>query len=398
MGPDATRLPCEWMEKASMTPTAKTPKALMTGVAIAALVGTTGALSTTAMVGPAEAAPQAGTDYVDLVAELSPSVVTIEVSKSAANARGSMTDEQEEFLEEFQERFGMPFPDAPGQGRGPGGEMRGSGTGFIVSADGRIVTNAHVIDGADEVTVTLEDGTELEAEIIGSDPATDIAVLDVEGDELPFVEFGDSEALQVGQNVIAMGNPFGLGNTVTTGIVSALGRDINSGPFDDFIQTDAAINRGNSGGPLFNEAGQVIGVNTAILSPTGGSVGVGFSVPSDLASEVVADLADDGVVERGWLGVRIQPVGEDVAMALGFEEGEGVMIADVTADTPAEEVGLQNGDIVLSVNGEEVETPRDLTRAIAIEKPGAEVEITYLRRGEEQSVTVTLGDRANLDA
>ncbi|MCE0505307.1 trypsin-like peptidase domain-containing protein [Roseivivax sp. GX 12232] len=381
-----------------MTRTTGTAQGMMAGVAVAALVGTAGAFgAATTMPAPAAAATP-GSDYVDLVAELSPAVVTIEVTKTAGGAPDEMTEEQKEFFEEFEKRFGMPFPNQPGQRGGPGGEMRGSGTGFIVSADGQVVTNAHVIDGADEVTVTLSDGRELTAEVVGSDPATDLALLDVEGEDLPFVGFGDSTALQVGQNVIAMGNPFGLGNSVSTGIVSALGRDINAGPFDDFIQTDAAINRGNSGGPLFNEAGEVVGVNTAIISPTGGSVGIGFSVPSELASEVVADLADDGTVERGWLGVRIQPVSEEVAMALGFDEGEGVMIADVTEETPAAEAGFQQGDIVTAVNGEPVETPRDLTRAIAIEKPGAEVEITYLRRGNEESVSVTLGDRADLDA
>ncbi|MHA6325113.1 S1C family serine protease [Roseivivax sp. CAU 1753] len=381
-----------------MMKTASRPQSLFTGVALAALIATGGALSLGATPTPATAAPSMGVDYVDLVAELSPAVVTIEVTKRAQTAAAEMPREQRDFMEEFQKRFGMPMPGQPGGPRGPGGDITGAGTGFIVSKDGRIVTNAHVVEGADEVTVTFEDGSEHLATIIGMDPATDIAVLDIEGDDLPFVGFGDSTSLKVGQNVIAIGNPFGLGNTVTTGIVSALGRNINAGPFDDFIQTDAAINRGNSGGPLFNEQGQVVGVNTAIISPTGGSVGIGFSVPSDLAADIVADLADDGSVERGWLGVRIQPVSDEVAMALGFDDGKGVMIADVTADTPAEDAGLKQGDIVLSVNGTAVETPRDLTRAIATERPGAEVEITYLRRGNETSVTVTLGDRANLDA
>ncbi|MEC8582751.1 MAG: trypsin-like peptidase domain-containing protein [Pseudomonadota bacterium] len=364
--------------------------------AVAALAISAAALTVGQGATPVNAAPQAGVNYIDLVAELSPSVVTIEVTKKAQKV--SAENGQQDFpWEEFQRRFGLPMPNMPGQGP-TGGEMRGAGTGFVISADGQIVTNAHVIDGADEVKVTFEDGTSYIAEVKGADNTTDIALLDIEAEGLDYVSFGDSDALKVGQNVIAMGNPFGLGNTVTTGIVSALGRDINAGPFDNFIQTDAAINRGNSGGPLFNEAGEVIGVNTAIISPTGGSVGIGFSVPSDLASDVIADLSDDGTVQRGWLGVRIQPVSEDVAMALGFEEGKGVMVADVTADTPAEKAGFKQGDIVLSVNGEEVETPRDLTRAIAIKAPGTEVEITLLRRGQEQTVSVTLGDRANVPA
>lgn len=374
----------------------KVVRKFASSTAVAALAVSAAALTVGQGATPVNAAPQAGVNYIDLVAELSPSVVTIEVTKKAQKV--SAENGQQDFpWEEFQRRFGLPMPNMPGQGPN-GGEMRGAGTGFVISADGQIVTNAHVIEGADEVKVTFEDGTSYIAEVKGSDNTTDIALLDIEAEGLDYVSFGDSDALKVGQNVIAMGNPFGLGNTVTTGIVSALGRDINAGPFDNFIQTDAAINRGNSGGPLFNEAGEVIGVNTAIISPTGGSVGIGFSVPSDLASDVIADLSDDGTVQRGWLGVRIQPVSEDVAMALGFDEGKGVMVADVTADTPAEKAGFKQGDIVLSVNGEEVETPRDLTRAIAIKAPGTEVEITLLRRGQEQTVSVTLGDRANVPA
>lgn len=374
----------------------KVVRKFASSTAVAALAISAAALTVGPGATPVNAAPQAGVNYIDLVAELSPSVVTIEVTKKAQTV--SAENGQPDFpWEEFQRRFGLPMPNMPGQGPN-GGEMRGAGTGFVISADGQIVTNAHVIEGADEVKVTFEDGTSYIAEVKGADNTTDIALLDIEAEGLDYVSFGDSDALKVGQNVIAMGNPFGLGNTVTTGIVSALGRDINAGPFDNFIQTDAAINRGNSGGPLFNEAGEVIGVNTAIISPTGGSVGIGFSVPSDLASDVIADLSDDGTVQRGWLGVRIQPVSEDVAMALGFEEGKGVMVADVTADTPAEKAGFKQGDIVLSVNGEEVETPRDLTRAIAIKAPGTEVEITLLRRGQEQTVSVTLGDRADVPA
>ena len=374
----------------------KVVRKFASSTAVAALAISAAALTVGQGATPVNAAPQAAVNYIDLVAELSPSVVTIEVTKKAQTV--SAENGQPDFpWEEFQRRFGLPMPNMPGQGPN-GGEMRGAGTGFVISADGQIVTNAHVIEGADEVKVTFEDGTSYIAEVKGADNTTDIALLDIEAEGLDYVSFGDSDALKVGQNVIAMGNPFGLGNTVTTGIVSALGRDINAGPFDNFIQTDAAINRGNSGGPLFNEAGEVIGVNTAIISPTGGSVGIGFSVPSDLASDVIADLSDDGTVQRGWLGVRIQPVSEDVAMALGFEEGKGVMVADVTVDTPAEKAGFKQGDIVLSVNGEEVETPRDLTRAIAIKAPGTEVEITLLRRGQEQTVSVTLGDRADVPA
>ena len=373
------------------------PRRTVSALAVAAMLAAGGTFGVAQVAGPAAAAPSPATDYVDLVAELSPAVVIIEVTKERQQAEMQMPQGGDgEFpWEEFMKRFGAPGQGMPHQGM-PSPEMRGAGTGFIVSEDGQIVTNAHVVSDATEVTVTLEDGREFDAEVIGSDEATDIAVLKIDGSDLPHVEFGDSSTLQVGQNVIAMGNPFGLGNTVTTGIVSALGRDINSGPFDDFIQTDAAINRGNSGGPLFNEQGQVVGINTAILSPTGGSVGVGFSVPSELAADVVADLTDDGSVERGWLGVRIKPVSEEVAQALGFDDDQGVMIEGVQSDSPADSAGLKDGDIVLSVDGEQMGGPRDLTRAIAIKRPGASVDLTVLRRGEEQSFTVDLGNWADM--
>ncbi|ETX15982.1 trypsin [Roseivivax halodurans JCM 10272] len=377
-----------------MTKANSDPRRTVSALAVAAMIAAGGTVGLTQ---GAEAAPSPGTDYVELVAELSPAVVTIEVTKERQQADMQMPQGGEgEFpWEEFMKRFGAPEQGMPHQGM-PSPEMRGAGTGFIVSDDGQIVTNAHVVSDATEVTVSLEDGREFDAEVVGTDEATDLAVLKIDAADLPHVAFGDSSTLQVGQNVIAMGNPFGLGNTVTTGIVSALGRDINSGPFDDFIQTDAAINRGNSGGPLFNEQGEVVGVNTAILSPTGGSVGVGFSVPSELAADVVADLTDDGSVERGWLGVRIKPVSEDVAQALGFDDDQGVMIEGVQSDSPAADAGLEDGDIVLTVDGEEMGGPRDLTRAIAIKRPGASVDLTVLRRGEEQSFTVDLGDRADM--
>ena len=344
----------------------------------------------------ASAAPQGG--YVDLVAKVAPSVVYIEVTKSAARAEFSPENMPQGFpFDQFMQRFGMPMPGQPDmQGNPFGGapEMHGVGTGFIISAEGRIVTNAHVVDGADRVTVTLADGRKIEGKVIGADAATDIALIEVEaGKDLPTVSFGDSTQLKVGQDVVAIGNPFGLGNSVTSGIVSALGRDINSGPFDNYIQTDAAINKGNSGGPLFNAQGEVVGINTAIFSPSGGSVGIGFAVPSETAAKIVADLGADGTVERGWLGVQIQPVTEDIAAALGFDAAKGVLIADVTADTPAATAGLTRGDIVLSVNGSEVNDPRDLTRMIATDAPGADVKLGLLRAGKPVDVTVTLGTR-----
>jgi serine protease Do len=292
-------------------------------------------------------------------------------------------------------RFGMPLPGQPGTPKSKTPQQTGVGTGFIISASGDIVTNNHVVEGANKVTVKLSDGTSLEAKVVGTDPATDLALIRVEaGRDLPFVQWGDSTALRVGQDVVAIGNPFGLGNTVTTGIVSALGRDINAGPFDNLIQTDAAINRGNSGGPLFDAQGRVIGINTAIFSPTGGSVGIGFAVPSETAKAVIADLGDDGKVERGWLGIAIQPVTEDIAAAIGLEAARGVLIADVTAETPAAKAGLKRGDVVTAVNGTAVATPRDLTRMIASAKPGAKVRIELLRAGKVSEIGITLGQRA----
>lgn len=318
--------------------------------------------------------------YVDLVKQVAPSVVLIEVTKVT-----QATDLRRQLPEGFPlERFNIPDSE----------EVNGLGTGFVISTDGLIVTNAHVIDGATEVEVTLPDGRQFAGAVIGADTATDLAVIRITGaDALPALEFGDSDMLQVGQDVVAIGNPFGLGNSVTSGIVSALGRNINSGPFDDFIQTDAAINRGNSGGPLFDSEGNVVGVNTAIFSPSGGSVGIGFAVPSNLVERVVLDLADDGVIERGWLGVRIQPMNDDVAMALGLDAPTGAVVSDVTADTPAALAGLQRGDIVLTVNGITVEDPADLTRLIASALPGDAVTLDLKRGGQDQTVTVTLGLR-----
>ncbi|MBC7143560.1 MAG: Do family serine endopeptidase [Rhodobacteraceae bacterium] len=349
----------------------------------------------------AYAAPQGG--YVDLVAKVAPAVVYIEVTKSAAPAEFSPENMPQGFpFDEFMRRFGTPMPGQPDMQGNPYGNvpaMQGVGTGFIISAEGQIVTNAHVVDGADRVMVTLADGRKVEGKVIGADAATDIALIKVDaGKDLPTVAFGDSTQLKVGQDVVAIGNPFGLGNSVTSGIVSALGRDINSGPFDNYIQTDAAINKGNSGGPLFNADGEVVGINTAIFSPSGGSVGIGFAVPSETAAKVVADLGADGTVERGWLGVQIQPVTEDIAAALGFDAAKGVLISNVTADTPAARAGLARGDIVLSVNGAAVNEPRDLTRMIATDAPGAEVTLGLLRAGKPVDTVVTLGTRPDQPA
>lgn len=365
---------------------------------LGALMGATALTALTPVISPAQAYAVQPGGYADLVARVAPAVVYIEVTQKAQNAEFNPSDLPPGF-EEFSRRFGIPLPGQPGGPEGQGPQQTGVGTGFVISASGDIVTNNHVVEGAENVTVTLADGTKLQAKVVGTDPATDLALIRVEaGHDLPFVEWGDSTALRVGQDVVAIGNPFGLGNTVTAGIVSALGRDINSGPFDNYIQTDAAINRGNSGGPLFDAAGRVVGINTAIFSPSGGSVGIGFAVPAETARTVIADLSDDGKVERGWLGVAIQPVTEDIAAAIGIDAAKGALIADVTADTPAARAGLKRGDIVTAVNGIGVDEPRDLTRLVATARPGTEVTIAILRAGQPTDIAVTLSQRADQPA
>ncbi len=364
-----------------------------TGIATA-LVATLGTTSLVALAPSAALAVPAG-GYADLIEQFSPAVVRIEVTAKVADAESQAGMPNDEFFKEFQRRFGDQFPQLPQMPpmqNAP--ERQGVGSGFIISSDGLIVTNNHVIDGATTITVKFADGSEHDATLIGADPLTDIALLDIDGTGLPTVAFGSSEAMRVGDEVIAVGNPFGLGGTVTTGIVSAKDRNINSGPFDDFIQTDAAINRGNSGGPLFNDRGEVIGVNTAIFSPNGANAGIGFAVPSDLVSKIVADLQDDGQIDRGWLGVQIKPVSADVASVLGLDEGQGTQVEKVLSGTPAETAGLKAGDIVLSFDGLEIKDARDLTRAVANTAPDTASKIEILRKGEHMTLDVTLANRA----
>jgi len=325
--------------------------------------------------------------YADLVETVSPSVVFIEVTAKArqANFDGKLPQGMpEELRKQFEDMMlghgGAPVP------------QQGLGSGFIISKDGQIVTNHHVVDGAETVVVKLSDGRSFDAKVVGSDPMTDIALIKIEVDvDLPVVAFGKSGALRVGDEVVAVGNPFGLGGTVTSGIVSALSRNINAGPFDDFIQTDASINRGNSGGPLFDNDGQVIGVNTAILSPGGGSVGIGFAVPSDLVQTIVADLEDDGLVQRGWLGIQMRPMTDEVAAVLGYDTPKGAVIVAITKDSPAEAAGLEKGDIILSFGGQEITELRDLTRAVADTDPDTSAKVVVLHKGEEVTRNVTVG-------
>jgi serine protease Do len=267
-------------------------------------------------------------------------------------------------------------------------QMEGAGSGFIIDASGVIVTNNHVVGHADKIVVSLTDGTELPATVIGTDELTDIAVIKVKATgPLPFVAWGDSNKVEVGDWILAAGNPFGLGGSVTAGIVSARGRDIGAGPFDDFLQLDAPINPGNSGGPTFNMDGEVVGVNTAIVSPTGGSVGIGFAVPSAMVSHIVADLRDKGRIDRGWLGVSV----EETAAASG--RAAGVTVSSVERGGPASHAGIRAGDALLAVNGDKVGTSRALIRAVAAQPPGSSIKVTVRRSGQEMDIPVTVGRR-----
>lgn len=333
--------------------------------------------------------------FADLAEKLLPSVVNISTSQMVAERQGP--DFQFPPGSPFEDLF-RDFMDRNGQG-GQGGQApqrrraTALGSGFIISPDGYIVTNNHVIDGADEITVRLHDGNTLEAELIGRDPKTDVALLKVEPEEdLPFVKWGDSDSARIGDWAMAIGNPFGLGGTVTAGIISARNRDINQGPYDDFIQTDASINRGNSGGPLFNLDGDVIGINSAIYSPSGGSVGIGFAIPSGIAQSVVDQLKEYGRTRRGWLGVHIQTVTEDIADSVGLEDSTGAMVAGVAEDGPTKAAGIKQGDVILTFDGKEVESMRRLPRIVAETRIGKEVDVEIWRDGEKKTVQVELGE------
>jgi serine protease Do len=269
------------------------------------------------------------------------------------------------------------------------------GSGFFISADGFAVTNNHVVERGKNVEIKADDGKTYNAKVIGSDPRTDLALLKVEGrTDFPFVPFAD-KLPRIGDWVLAVGNPFGLGGTVTAGIVSASGRDIGAGPYDDFLQIDAPVNRGNSGGPTFDIDGRVIGVNTAIYSPSGGNVGIAFAIPSDTVQTVIAQLRDKGSVTRGWIGVQIQPVTAEIAESLGMKEPAGALVADPQANGPAAKAGIQSGDVIVSVNGSAVKDARDLAKKIGVQVPGESVKLGVFRSGKERTVTLTLGTLPN---
>lgn len=321
--------------------------------------------------------------FTQLSKQLMPAVVNITTSKVIANDLPMFEDGEP--LSEFNPFFG----------RDPEGfSQEGAlGSGFVISADGLIVTNDHVITGADEINAVFSDGRTLRAKLIGTDEATDIAVLKVEQDEpFAFVEWADSESAQVGDWVMAIGNPFGFGGSVSVGIVSARNRDIQSGNYDDYIQTDAAINSGNSGGPLFNLNGEVLGVNTAIITPTGGSVGLGFSIPSNLAQQISAQLIEFGKARRGWFGVNIQNADRDLAKAYGLEGGTGVIITRITEDGPASKADFEVGDLIVSFDGQAVRNERALTRIVADTEIGKQVSVELVRDGQVRTIDFELGE------
>lgn len=322
-------------------------------------------------------------DFADLVARVHPAVVSI-----TAELKPQQDDDDAVLTP-----FGLLRPEHPQA-------VEAKGSGFIIDASGTVVTNNHVVKDARSVSITLSDGTNLPARIVGRDPRTDLAVLKVSaGHPLPYIELGDSAKVRPGEWVVAVGNPFGLGGTVTAGIVSASGRDIGSGPYDDFIQIDAPINRGNSGGPLFTQDGRVVGVNTAILSPSGGSVGIGFAIPSDMVRTVVADLLAHGTVTRGFLGVETQPVTDAMARALHLPANNaklgGALVAEVEPDSPAAKADLKAGDVIRGLQGKPIGNPHELAVAVADATPGSNVAIDLLRDGKTQSVNVTLGTLKN---
>ena len=340
--------------------------------------------------------------FADIVERVKPSVISVKVNINEKVAKNDSSDEDASPfqpgspMERFFRRFGGQDGLPPGLRGGPRGRMvTGQGSGFFISADGYAVTNNHVVDSADRVEVTADDGKTYTAKVIGTDARTDLALIKVEGgSNFSFAKLSDGKP-RIGDWVLAVGNPFGLGGTVTAGIVSANGRDIGNGPYDDFIQIDAPVNKGNSGGPAFNTEGEVMGVNTAIYSPSGGSVGIAFAIPASTVKSVVAQLKDKGTVSRGWIGVQIQPVTSDIADSLGLKKAEGALVAEPQANGPAAKAGIESGDVITKVNGETVKDARELARTIGGLSPGTAVKLNVLHKGEDKTINLTLGQLPN---
>ncbi len=343
--------------------------------------------------------PKAG--FADLVAKVKPAVISVRV-KIDESAKANNRDQKNETmpfepgspLEKFFRQFGLP--NMPNGRRGGRQVITGEGSGFFISADGYAVTNYHVVDHAKTVQVTTDDGKTHTAKVVGTDQKTDLALIKVDADrkDFPYVKFAN-HIPRVGDWVVAVGNPFGFGGTVTAGIVSARGRDIGSGPYDDFIQIDAPINKGNSGGPAFDVSGNVIGVNTAIFSPSGGSVGIGFDIPADTAKHVVAQLKDKGKVTRGWIGVQIQPVSRDIADSLGMRKAAGAIVDEPEPNGPAAAAGIMSGDVITALDGVDIKDSRDLAKKVGAMVPGTSIKLSILRDGRERIVSLALGELPN---
>jgi serine protease Do len=331
--------------------------------------------------------------FADIVDKVKPAVISVRVNIVAGRqARGNSPFPQDSPLDRFFRRFGVPdgTPDnSQGQRRN---RVTGQGSGFFISADGYAVTNFHVVENTDSVEVTTDDGRIFKAKVIGADQRSDIALIKIDGGGgFPFVRFAEASP-RIGDWVIAVGNPFGLGGSVTAGIVSARGRDIGAGPYDDFIQIDAAVNRGSSGGPSFDVEGNVIGVNTAIVSPTGGSVGIAFAIPAEIAKSVVTQLREKGKVTRGWIGVQIQEITPGIAENLGLKSARGALVAEPQADGPAVKAGIEAGDVIVAINGKEVGDSREVARTISALPPATSVKLTVMRKGQEKTVNIVLGN------
>ena len=377
--------------------------ATVTGLGVAgATIGTNAlhqaGLPTYAAAANAAEIAQRPAGFADLVEKVKPAVISVrvkvKVSSEMMSFDGDMPFPPNSHMQRYFHHFGMPHGEnAPDNQRQPHGHiMTAQGSGFFITADGYAVTNNHVVDKAKTVEITTDDGKTHDAKVIGTDPRTDLALIKVDGrGDFPFVKLAETTP-RIGDWVVAVGNPFGLGGTVTAGIVSASGRDIGSGPYDDYIQIDAPVNKGNSGGPTFDMEGNVIGVNTAIFSPSGGSVGIAFDIPAETAKTVVAQLKDKGFVSRAWIGVQIQPVTSDIAESLGLKGTEGALVAEPQADSPAAKAGIVTGDVITAVNGHVVKDAHDLAKQIGSMTPGAIAKLTVWRKGEEQSFSMTLGE------
>src|SRR5579884_1120128 len=337
--------------------------------------------------------PQRPVGFADIVEKVKPSVISVRVKiDRPANSGLSNDDNDLPFppgspFERFFKRFGIPNPPNMPQGHEV---ITGQGSGFFISSDGYAVTNNHVVQNAEKVQVTTDDGKAYTAKVIGTDPKTDLALIKIDGKDFPFVKLADTPP-RVGDWVLAVGNPFGLGGTVTAGIVSARGRDIGAGPYDDFIQIDAPVNKGNSGGPTFDVDGDVIGVNTAIFSPSGGSVGIAFAIPAETVKNVITQLREKGTVTRGWIGVQIQPVTPDIADSMGLKQASGALVSEPQPNSPAVKAGIQSGDVITSVNDTPVKDARELARRIGTMLPGTTVRLGLIHQGQEKNVTLTLG-------